>query len=159
MAPDGQTRRRNVIRLGASVFSLREQGLRASLQPMRAVRLPSSRSIRAAVVASLRHGDATIDSTARSLKVSSRTLQRHLAVMGTSHSRMLAEVRLNIACRLLADSSKRLSDIAKSLGYTNASSFSRTFARLMKVQPVIYRQQQRARKHALACQKTRAIDR
>jgi len=79
--------------------------------------------------------------------------------MGTSHSQMLAEVRLNIACRLLADSSKRLSDIAKSLGYTNASSFSRTFARLMKVQPVIYRQQQRARKHALACQKTRAIDR
>jgi AraC-like DNA-binding protein len=67
---------------------------------------------------------------------------------------MLAEVRLNIACRLLADSSKRLSDIAKFLGYTNASSFSRSFARSMKVQPAIYRQHQRARKHALACQKT-----
>ncbi|MGL9623935.1 AraC family transcriptional regulator [Bradyrhizobium sp. U531] len=126
---------------------------------MRPVRLPSSRSIRAAVVTSLRHGDATIDSTARALRVSSRTLQRRLAVMGTTYSQMLSEIRLSIACRLLADSRKRLSDIAKSLGYTNASSFSRNFSRLMKVQPVIYRQQQRARKHALACQKTRAIHR
>jgi AraC-like DNA-binding protein len=60
---------------------------------------------------------------------------------------MLAEVRLNVACHLLADSSKRLSEIAKFLGYANASSFSRTFARLMKVQPVVYRRQQLARKH------------
>ncbi|WIW44622.1 AraC family transcriptional regulator [Bradyrhizobium sp. 62B] len=77
--------------------------------------------------------------------------------MGTTYNQMLSEVRLSIACRLLADSRKRLSDIAKSLGYTNASSFSRNFSRLMKVQPVIYRQQQRARKHALACQKTGPI--
>ena len=72
---------------------------------------------------------------------------------------MLAEARLNIACRLLASSNKRLSDISQFLGYTNASSFSRSFVRLMKVKPVIYRQQQRARKHALACQETGAIDR
>ena len=67
---------------------------------------------------------------------------------------MLAEVRLNIACRLLADSSKRLSDIAKYLGYTNASSFSRTFVRLMKIQPVIYRQQMRSTRRGRAATKT-----
>jgi AraC-like DNA-binding protein len=39
-----------------------------------------------------------------------------------------------------------LSDIAKVLGYSNASSFSRSFARLMKIQPVVYRRQQRAGK-------------
>lgn len=66
--------------------------------------------------------------------------------MGTSHSEMLAEARLNLACRLLEGSSQRLSDIAKTLGYSNASSFSRTFVRLMKVQPVVYRKQQLARK-------------
>jgi AraC-like DNA-binding protein len=115
--------------------------------------------MRAAVVASLRQGDATLDRTARALKISPRTLQRHLARTGTSHSQILAEVRLNIACRLLAGSNKRLSDIAQFLGYANASSFSRTFVRLMKVKPVIYRQQQRARKRALACQETGAIDR
>ncbi|MHC1946213.1 helix-turn-helix transcriptional regulator [Bradyrhizobium sp. UFLA06-06] len=107
---------------------------------MRAVRLPSVQAVRAVIVASLRHGDATLDSTARALKISSRTLQRHLGRMGTSHSEMLAEVRLNIACRLLVDSGKPLSEIAKFVGYSNPSSFSRTFVRLMKIQPIIYRQ-------------------
>lgn len=128
-------------------FPLREHGLRASRQPMRAVRLPSSRAVRAAIVASLRHGDAGLDSTAHALKISGRTLQRHLERIGTSHSKMLAEVRLKIACRLLAGSSKSLSDIAKFLGYTNASSFSRSFSHLMKIQPVVYRRQQLGRKH------------
>jgi AraC-like DNA-binding protein len=109
------------------------------------------------MVASLRHGDATLDSTARALKISSRTLQRHLGRLGTSHSEMLAEVRLNIACRLLTDSRERLSDIAKFLGYTNASSFSRSFARLMKIQPVVYRRQQLARKHKLARPRSRPL--
>lgn len=57
---------------------------------------------------------------------------------------MLDEVRLTIACRLLADPNKRLSDIAKFLGYTNASSFSRTFVRLMKIQPIVYRRRRLA---------------
>ncbi|MCA1451776.1 helix-turn-helix transcriptional regulator [Bradyrhizobium sp. BRP22] len=127
---------------------------------MRAVRLPSSRAVRAAIIASLRHGDATLDSTARACNISTRTLQRHLGRMGTSHSALLAEIRVNVACRLLVDSSKRLSDIAKCLGYTNASSFSRSFARLMKVQPVVYRQQQLARKQERARHRirTHAID-
>lgn len=114
---------------------------------MRAVRLPSPGAVRAAIVASLRHGDATLDSTARALKISGRTLQRHLGRMGTSHSEMLADVRLDLACRLLMDSTQRLSDISEFLGYANASSFSRTFVRLMKVQPVVYRRQQLAGKH------------
>jgi AraC-like DNA-binding protein len=131
-------------------FLLRERRLHASHQPMRAVRLLSAQAVRAVMVASLRHGDATLDGTARALQISARTLQRHLGRMGTSHSELLAEVRLNIACRLLADSSNRLSDIAKFLGYANASSFSRSFARLMKIQPVVYRRQLRARKHEQA---------
>lgn len=125
---------------------LREHGLRALYQPMRAVRLPSAQAVRAAIAESLRHGDATLDSTARALKISVRTLQRHLGRIGTSHSEMLAEVRLKIACRLLAHSTNRLSDIAKFLGYANASSFTRSFVRLTKIQPVVYRRQQFARK-------------
>ena len=128
-------------------FSLREHGLQAWRQTMRAVRLPSSATVRAAILASLRHGDATLDRTAHALGMSGRTLQRHLERMGTSHSQMLDEVRLVIACRLLTDTSKRLSGIAKSLGYKNASSFSRAFVRLMKIQPIVYRRQQGGRKH------------
>jgi AraC-like DNA-binding protein len=157
LAADGQMRlprARNLL----SQISLREHGLHASRRPMRAVRLPSSKAVRAAIVASLRHGDATLDSTANALHVSGRTLQRHLERMGTSHSEMLAEVRMKIACRLLADSSKRLSDISDFLGYTNASSFSRSFTRLMKIQPVVYRQQQRAQQHDRALPRRRPRD-
>jgi AraC-like DNA-binding protein len=141
LAADGQIAIQNTANVDASGFSRRSKGFNASHR-MKAVRLPSTQAIRAVIAASLRHGDATLDSTARALKISSRTLQRHLGRMGTSHSEMLAEVRLHIACRLLADSTKRLSDIARHVGYSNASSFSRTFARLMKIQPVIYRRQQ-----------------
>lgn len=63
--------------------------------------------------------------------------------MGTSYSEMVAEVRLDAACHLLAESNTRISDIALRLGYAGPSSFSRTFMRLMKIQPVTYRQQQR----------------
>jgi len=114
---------------------------------MRAVRLPSPDAVRAVIVASLRDGYTTLGSTADVLEMSGRTLQRHLGRMGTSHSEMLADVRLDIACRLLLDPTRRLSDISKLLGYTNASSFSRTFLRLMKVQPLVYRRQQLAGKH------------
>ncbi len=134
------------MRLALKIIVLSGSRASRSHRPMRAVRLPSFQAVRAAIVASLRRGDATLESTARALKISGRTLQRHLGRLGTSHGKMLAEIRLKIACRLLADSSKPLSDIAKLLGYTNASSFSRSFARLMKIQPVVYRRRQRAGK-------------
>lgn len=125
---------------------------------MRDVRLPSPHAVRAAIVSSLRHGDATLAGAARALKISSRTLQRHLGRMGTSHSEMLAGVRLAIACRMLTDTTQRLSDISEFLGYANASSFSRTFVRLMKVQPHVYRREQLTDKHK-GHQKRPGIDR
>lgn len=73
--------------------------------------------------------------------MSARTLQRHLAEMGTSYSEIVAQVRLDTACRLLAESSERMSQIALRLGYSGPSSFSRTFKRMMKVQPAAYRRQ------------------
>jgi AraC-like DNA-binding protein len=78
--------------------------------------------------------------------MSARSLQRHLAAIGTSYSEIVAEVRLETACHLLVESDERLSDIALRLGYAGPSSFSRTFVRLMKIQPIIYRRQQRSGK-------------
>ena len=75
--------------------------------------------------------------------MSARSLQRHLGEMGTSYSALVAEVRLDAACHLLVESNERIADIALRLGYAGPSSFSRTFMRLMKIQPVIYRRQQR----------------
>jgi transcriptional regulator GlxA family with amidase domain len=66
--------------------------------------------------------------------------------MGTSYSELVAEVRIDTACHLLAESNQRIVDIAALLGFAGASSFSRTFVRLMKIQPAVYRRQQSARK-------------
>jgi AraC-like DNA-binding protein len=109
---------------------------------MKFVRLPSQYAVRAAIAESLRHGDVSLQRTARQLGVSPRSLQRHLAEMGTSYSEMVVEVRLDMACHLLLESNERISDIALRLGYAGASSFSRIFMRLMKIQPIIYRRQQ-----------------
>lgn len=68
-------------------------------------------------------------------------MQRHLASIGTSYSEIVAEVRLDTACHLLAKTNVHISQIAMRLGYSGASSFSRTFMRMMKVQPVTYRRQ------------------
>ena len=75
--------------------------------------------------------------------MSARSLQRHLAETGTSYRDLIAEVRLATACHLLAESSERISQIALRLGYAGASSFSRSFMRMMNVQPVTFRRQHR----------------
>lgn len=66
--------------------------------------------------------------------------------MGTSYREMVAEVRLDTACHLLAESDQSIASIAGRLGYSGVSSFSRTFTRLMKIPPIVYRRQQAARR-------------
>ncbi len=109
--------------------------------PMKPVHAPSLYSVRAAIAASLCHGDAALQRTALQLGISPRSLQRHLAELGTSYSDMVAEVRLDTACHLLLESNERISEIAMRLGYAGPSSFSRVFMRLTKMQPAIYRRQ------------------
>ena len=99
-------------------------------------------SVRAAIAVSMRHGGPKLQRAARQLGVSGRSLQRRLADMGTSYSELVAEVRLDTACQLLVDSDERICDIAMRLGFSSASSFNRTFMRLMKIQPGAYRRLQ-----------------
>lgn len=108
---------------------------------MKPVHAPSLYSVRAAIAVSLCHGDAALQRTALQLGMSPRSLQRRLAELGTSYSDMVAEVRLDTACHLLLESNERISEIALRLGYAGPSSFSRVFMRLIKMPPVIYRQQ------------------
>jgi AraC-like DNA-binding protein len=112
---------------------------------MKRVCTPSRYAVRSAIAASLRRGGATLPRAALQLGISTRSLQRRVADMGTSYSELVAEVRIDTACHLLAESDQRLAEIAARLGFAGASSFSRTFKRLMRIQPAVYRQQQRAR--------------
>jgi AraC-like DNA-binding protein len=112
---------------------------------MKRVCTPSRYAVRSAIAASLRQGGATLPRAALQLGISTRSLQRRIADMGTSYSDLLAEVRIDTACQMLAESDERVADIAARLGFAGASSFSRTFMRLMRIQPAVYRQQQCAR--------------
>src|SRR5687768_9951324 len=109
---------------------------------MKRVCTPSRYAVRTAIVASLPQGGATLPRAARQLGISVRSLQRRIAEMGTSYSELVAEVRIDTACHLLTESDERVADIAARLGFAGPSSFSRTFARLMKIQPAVYRRQQ-----------------
>jgi AraC-like DNA-binding protein len=113
---------------------------------MKRVCTPSRYAIRAAIAASLRQGGATLPRAARQLGMSSRSLQRRIAEISTSYSELVAEVRIDTACHLLTESDERIADIATRLGFAGPSSFSRTFVRLMKIQPAAYRRQQSTQK-------------
>ncbi|WP_131867225.1 MULTISPECIES: helix-turn-helix transcriptional regulator [unclassified Bradyrhizobium] len=118
---------------------------------MKRVSTPSRYAVRAAIAASLRQDRAVLPQTAHRLGISARSLQRRLAEMGTTYAELVAEVRLDTACHLLAESDENIADIAARLGFAGASSFSRNFARLMKIQPIAYRRQQSNRTNGSKC--------
>jgi AraC-like DNA-binding protein len=95
----------------------------------------------------LRDGDVSLRSTAQRLGISPRSLQRQLTAIGTSYSNLVAEVRLDAACHLLAEGELSIADIAYRLGYSGPSSFSRIFMRVMKIQPSVYRRQTMVEMH------------
>ena len=61
-----------------------------------------------------------------------------------SPQKYLTRVRVNAACRLLAESDRKTSDIAVATGFFDHSHFSRTFRRLTGLTPLGYR-----RRHAV----------
>jgi AraC-like DNA-binding protein len=84
-------------------------------------------------------GDANQASVARTFGLSSSTLHRRLAALGTSFQDLLDEVRCEIACRLLADSAVPVSQVAIMLDYSEASAFTRSFKRRLGCGPAAWR--------------------
>jgi AraC-like DNA-binding protein len=76
----------------------------------------------------LQKGDVAIEPVARDLGLSPRTLQRRLLELGTSHRRILDEVRAQMAGLLLARPHKLL-DIALLLGFSDQTAFHKAFRR------------------------------
>ena len=89
----------------------------------------------------LPQGYPTIQLTARVLGMNVRKLQRRLAAVGTSHSRIVDEVRFEAACRLLGYPGRSVADIASALGYLDPAHFTRAFTRWAGMTPRAYRQQ------------------
>lgn len=71
----------------------------------------------------------SLESTSRALSLSSRSLRRRLDEEGTSFRGILEDVRLSLADKWLADPARTITDIGISLGYADASNFSRAYRR------------------------------
>ena len=79
------------------------------------------------------------DRVGKAFGMSARTYRRHLAQMGTTHARLLADVRLNLALGLLADDRVSVTEIAMELGYAYPGDFTRFFKARMAVSPAEFR--------------------
>jgi len=69
----------------------------------------------------------------------SQFARRFRKLFGTSLRQYLLRVRINAACTMLTQSDKGLTDISLDVGFYDHSHFTRTFTRMMGVNPLYYR--------------------
>jgi len=104
-----------------------------------------SERVRLVATQSLRGGDARIEAVARTLGLTPRTLQRRLQEEGLCYQDLLDAARGAFAQQQLADAARSIEELAESLGYANAGSFSRAFRRWYGCSPAEYRRRLQAR--------------
>lgn len=82
-----------------------------------------------------------LDTLARQLHVSARTLKRRLHDQGFHYKQLLDEARQRDATRLLKETALSVEQIAARLGYSDAANFSRAFRRVTGAPPSVVRAQ------------------
>jgi AraC-like DNA-binding protein len=88
-------------------------------------------------------GDTRIETVARALATSARSLQRRLSDAGVSYRQLLAEARQEAAECYLRDSRLSIGEVAYLLGYSEPAAFDRAFKRWCNEAPQAFRQRQR----------------
>ena len=99
------------------------------------------RRLRAALAADLRQ--ATVERIARSLSISVRSLQRHMAECGTSFSDELAAARVLAAEVLLIHGTSKIEAIARDIGFRSPAAFTSMFGRIRGESPTSFRERHR----------------
>jgi AraC-like DNA-binding protein len=85
--------------------------------------------VRRLVIDMLASGKCTIDEAARHLGVTRRTVHRHLQAEGQTFSRIVDEVRRELARRYVSDRHRPLAEVSMLLGFAAPSGFSRWYRR------------------------------
>jgi AraC-like DNA-binding protein len=85
-------------------------------------------------------GSSDIDGVARRLDTGARTLQRRLESENRPYRQVLAEVRVERARNLLAETAMPITEVALALGYSDQAHFTRAFRRETGHSPSGYRQ-------------------
>jgi AraC-like DNA-binding protein len=91
----------------------------------------------------LPHGKASVQSVAKALAVSVRTLSRRLADEGTTYAEVVDQLRRSLALQYLKDPGVSLAQIAWLLGYEGSTSFNRAFKRWTGHSPSAARNEKR----------------
>jgi AraC-like DNA-binding protein len=86
-------------------------------------------------------GEASIGRVAASLGLNERTLQRRLDEEGGEFTRLLNDIRRELAVRYVANTKLPLSRVADLVGYSRQSSFSRWFSEEFGSSPTVWRSQ------------------
>ena len=90
-------------------------------------------------------GHASEDEIARIFSIHGRTLSRRLRQCGSGFRQLMEESRFELAQQMLRDTTLAVSKIAEVLGYTSASTFTRSFRRWSGNTPTGWRQSVRQR--------------
>jgi AraC-like DNA-binding protein len=108
-------------------------------------RLPArdglSNDVQRALATRVAGGDTRIESVARQLALSGRTLQRRLAADGVSYHQLLDEARKEAAGRYLTQSPLAIGEVAYLVGYSEPAPFHRAFKRWYGITPEQFRSQ------------------
>ena len=140
----------NALELDAETFALPIRGARPELKPS-LVRLvqaltpaPSevecyTDQVRALLLEELPRGLTSKDEAARKLGVSERTLARRLGEENSSFRELLTLARKELACAWLRDRELSLHEVAYLLGYSEPSTFHRSFRRWTGETPAAWR--------------------
>lgn len=142
----------NELRLPADVLALPVVGARPELQPsltqlvqtlLQAQPAPEDHTsrVRALLLEQLPRGMTSKDEAARYLGTSPRTLTRRLQEEGVSFRELLEQVRQQLARAWLADPAVAIHEVAYLLGYSEPSTFHRSFRRWTGQTPTVWRRQ------------------
>jgi len=107
-------------------------------------RLPSADpltvAVRQALIGRIGRADRGIEAVARDLAMSPRTLQRRLALAGSSYQEVSDQLHREVAEKHLADATLSIAEVAYLLGYSEPAAFHRAFKRWNGVTPQEFRQ-------------------
>ena len=118
--------RRPFLSANPALFRVFDDDLRARLDEQEAGASVAVR-LHAALMEAMPAGQAGIDTVARRLGMSARTLQRRLGAEGTSFQAELRSLRERLARSYLTGTAYSIAEIAFLLGYEDPNSFFRAF--------------------------------
>ncbi len=124
--------------------------------PLAETTLPASAAmdwvelVRRTTLSLLLAGQCSQESVAAALKISTRTLNRHLERAGTSYREISDYSRFSASCMLIRETDMSLGKVARLLEYSDLSSFGRAFKRWTGNSPLTWRQGNQRPHYSLA---------